>query len=886
MTTILRPPSIDRDSSSLASGALRKTVPRLEDLDQWEDQLVHERSRRHKWKLWQRSPDSVGPRSILYSPPSNRVTRVRYSTAADSGVDTGQGASTTTTVSAASRDTQTSEPNTAVNDLNPPPHLFDRDPLASPQVAQHGPVSGFPVVVQLGVLDRLRELEFASSLGLRAERMAYFAPAEQQKLKNFQREFNRVRIDWFRGRVMPNVRFELVVLVKDDGSNGKRHATVTSAPRGNEGTTSICIRGLQTDGDIREFHRVMSKEFIRRLYKPLRLSYDRSIIRTAAKRTEATYAYYPSPHGMTLCGAAIHTTTTNGESFTSTIGGIVDAGGHLYAITTSHSPRDELQHSSPGSTSTSDPVNDPQLPSEYEDDVQSPLVLGLPNSDSETPSIESASPQIFPARFQPLLGSDQARSGLEGDDWRLIPLSGVHCLPNTIPSELPGGFYAPAPPKEKGYVTTYMKSPLRKRVHVLGCTGRSTGILLSSASFLSIYGGPATEVWTVVFDRPVLQRGDSGSWVVDRTGELVGMVRALSSEQAYIVPFFVLTEQIVSDAPGLGNVRLPSPLQCWLERSRAEHEISSSVARDAVRSALSPAVLAASAKRDRLARTLQAAQKKYDLSDISIAQLEDLLLSEGNALRAFLDADSSTTGDDTSVSGLHRHLKHVHLRVNSPGTSADAGRATSREKSQKPPEASQPLGTQPRSDREASPVVRGSFLWNALPLLPISFEYLVSKVVMASMSAVAGIAALVVLEAVSSPHRVGGPSRIVEPGDAGVIGMSFALPVLAFELLCIPPWETTPPGQRLDIWPSISEMSLPAIWSILRSPAIRAVLSIVVAFARPHLAVAVASKNLELFASEVSSDIFPLMSLLTQIRCGHEGIAHRRHSCSSANSAR
>lgn len=43
--------------------------------------------------------------------------------------------------------------------------------------------------------------------------------------------------------------------------------------------TSICIKGLQTDGDIRDFHHVILRGFVRRHYKLLRLSYNISLIR-------------------------------------------------------------------------------------------------------------------------------------------------------------------------------------------------------------------------------------------------------------------------------------------------------------------------------------------------------------------------------------------------------------------------------------------------------------------------------------------------------------------------------------------------------------------------------------------------------------------------------
>jgi len=658
-------PTTNGNSSLHLSGAPQ------EDPVLWHHQVIRERdcerSRRHKWlKPWHRRSDRYEPPRLPHLLPNDGELRPRQSTAADSGIDAGTTTPVTVSASAASRETRRS----GLSKRRQQPGTASADTSSAAELqAQIVPVSGIPVEVRLRVLDRLRKLELASSLGLRADRMAEFTASEQQKLVQFQLEFNRVRIDWFRGRPMPNVRFELVALMRE-GTNPQSSGTPAS---GDNGGTSICIRGLQTDDEIKEFHRVMSRDFVRRLYKPLRLSYDMSLIRTAAKETDDMYEYRPSPYGDTLCGTILHTTTAGGSGFMSTIGGIVNAGGILYAITTSHHPNNEPQ---PGSLSPSSMSGESTLiEGEYGDDVESPLVLDHPKIDPERTENDSERP-LVPTHFWASLGVDPGRPVMKGDDWRLVPISGTHCLPNSFPRTLlppSSDSWLPASSLKEMYITKYLEAPSRKTVNVLSDFARPfAGTLLSSPSFLSIHGGPAEEVWTAVFERHVLKKGDSGSWVVDDHGVLVGMVRAFSEDQGYIVPFSVQKQDIVSQIPGLVDVTLPSPLQCWLEVASARYRDSPDMARDASRNALSQAVLKASHSIDPLARTLESAQLELVASRLDERLLEEVLSRDGNKLREFLDGYSPRDRSHRYTSELHQRLKDIHTRLHPPANEEDS----------------------------------------------------------------------------------------------------------------------------------------------------------------------------------------------------------------------
>jgi len=652
MATLLQPPPAQSFGANgsvpvLLASPSAKTTSESKDLTAWHDLVVQERTRRDKWlRPWSRRSDSrplhqLSPPSL----PNGIASQPRQLTTTDSEANAGTETPVTTPVSAASHGTGGS--------------TLREDP-ATQQRSQAAPATEIPVEVRLSIPERLRTLVLASSLGLKADPMVDFTESDKQKLHQFQREFNRVRMEWFRGRPMPSMRFELVVLRKDgakqQGSGATTHGRI-------EGTTSICIRGLQTDKDIQEFHRVMSRDFVRRLYPGLRLSYDRSLINTVAKEAEQVHEYQPSWLGETLCGAALHTMTAGASGYQSTIGGVVNAGGLLFAISTSHQAENRAQPS--GAASSRDST---LMEGEYDEDVESPLILDLLEEMKTPEANDSEAPSISRLHWDSL-SANTTSAGLAGDDWRLIPMSGRHCLPNAVPTDLLSGRFKGPSTKEgkKTYIVDYIKTPTLKRVFVLGgFTKLSTATLLSSPSFLSIHGGPADEIWTAIVDQPILRKGDSGSWVIDEQGLLVGIVRAISTNQIYIVPFSVQKTEIVSQAHQLHDISLPSPLQCWLEVAVDDREGSSITADEAVANALSPAVLTASADVDPLARVLQTALRELGASPLGLKQLGSVLHRDGNQIRNFLNrTDDPGWTARALISSIYPKLADIHCRMNS-----------------------------------------------------------------------------------------------------------------------------------------------------------------------------------------------------------------------------
>ncbi len=326
---------------------------------------------------------------------------------------------------------------------------------------------------------------FASSLGLRADRIADFTEQEIDKLQQFQAAYEANCKDWFRGKSMLAIIFELVALRSDRiGSTS--------------GETSICVRGLRSEYDIKLFHEVMSQTGIRRLYSGLRLSYDQSgVTRPAREVNEDHFAGLPL--GETLCGTQL-VTRRQGEGgkwieWSSTIGGIVQVDDALYAMTSPHKADDDDAQSRPASRGDGSRLST-LVDADYDDAVESALILDLPPLSESVSSRDNAAgkgvAQEPPSYLSPALITG-TRATLEDrdNDWRLVPLAASHCFPNSVQQPLEHTSKAK---------TTYLTEPLstrpsRRHVSILaGFSGRCGGTLLSSPAFLSIRGAAPTKV--------------------------------------------------------------------------------------------------------------------------------------------------------------------------------------------------------------------------------------------------------------------------------------------------------------------------------------------------------------------------------------------------------
>ena len=439
------------------------------------------------------------------------------------------------------------------------------------------------VEVRLTARQKFQKLAFGSALGLRADRMGDFTEQETETLGQFQTAYDANRTAWFRGKRVPSLIFELVALRSADAG----------AASGGKPETSICVRGLSSDDDIRKFHEVMSKSAIRRLYSGMRLSYDKTLIRRPAREIDEEYDHLPSSFGETLCGTRISTRREGHADWSSTIGGILQVDGKLYAVTSSHKPDDNDVASTTVSLSNESSPST-LVDDDYDDDVEPALVLDLPYLEKPLDHGKTAATRGValetPSYFWPTL-TTCGQTLEEGDDLRLIRLSSNHCFPNSLPRKTEHTSAA----NGTTYITELSNiKPSRKRVSILaGFSGLCRGTLLSSPAFFSIHGAAPAEVWTVVLDdNTALQKGDSGSWAVDDDGRWVGTVTAISGGDAYLLPAHLQVQQIQAQLHH--PVTLPSPLKCYIQLA-ADQSIPNDLADSFASMALTPDVLIAAA---------------------------------------------------------------------------------------------------------------------------------------------------------------------------------------------------------------------------------------------------------------------------------------------------
>lgn len=166
--------------------------------------------------------------------------------------------------------------------------------------------------------------------------------------------FERNPQRWFRGKRGPTVLFKLVALRRIHAvpPEGKYATTGTSASTSTEEETGISIIGLRSEDEIRASHKAFSTTAIRDLYSPLRLCYDTGDIRRLARVVVEDYGYnfLHVLHSLegTICGVRIATTRAPDRiRWISTLGGIMEVDGKMFAITASHMP-DNIENKLPG----------------------------------------------------------------------------------------------------------------------------------------------------------------------------------------------------------------------------------------------------------------------------------------------------------------------------------------------------------------------------------------------------------------------------------------------------------------------------------------------------------------------------------------------------------
>ncbi|RYP20573.1 hypothetical protein DL765_002730 [Monosporascus sp. GIB2] len=492
---------------------------------------------------------------------------------------------------------------------SPPPPVRHDVPIAM-HAAASGPVD---VEQRLTPMERLRSLTLASSLSLRADESADFDPASQNIYAAFmtflddpQRLRELIR-DWD-----PPDFWPYLVDVDDGGDPPKSLGTY------------ICIRGLTSDRDIVRFHSAMSQKRIRSRYYPLKLCYERRAVEdmyAARDMLSAPVHLIGSPRDeRTACGRLLRT-ERDGSSWISTIGGIVKVAGDFYVMTssshgrasTSSKQRNPDRDDKPSSSDNTLVVGDF---GDFDDDVEPALVFEEKSGGKE-PVPVPAMQRLDDLETECPLPSN----GFEGTrHWRLLPAAQILRLPNYHSATVDLG--APSPPA--GYIIEHRSFLDAEAVFInAGVSGPSLGRLASRPTYL-FSKSEVQKLWTIRLNEGMnLQRGDSGSWVLDYARKVVGSITAIADGYAYMASFVDQVEQMkpAMEVSGDGDVTVAQPFDLLLDLAQSLYSQDPERALGYLSQALSTEVLSSEdLLRQALEGLQQALQRTYKTSQLK-AQL-------------------------------------------------------------------------------------------------------------------------------------------------------------------------------------------------------------------------------------------------------------------------
>ncbi|KAJ8133419.1 hypothetical protein O1611_g198 [Lasiodiplodia mahajangana] len=433
-----------------------------------------------------------------------------------------------------------------------------------------------------GKLDLLRKIRIAGPETIKIED-AVFSAVHREKLRKFLGVLGskKDQIELF-GKELPLCRAYLVQVIE---------GTADPAPY-------ICIQGLKNAADITRIHSAMSHKRYRALYDPLRLCYETSDLshignpespETPQSSSHTTsrggsslpvgflspipefpsqllpdtglqtcYEYLPVADDRTYCGA-LSRTFANGKISLSTFGGLVEVDGTTCLMTCQHG-FSEL------STSTIPSLSDTLAESDVPPKVEGPLVFcsrdiyndpgNLSHDVSEEETRLASLGTFGETGWKSLSIGGAIRKGRE---WCLVPMPGHSILPNFI--ERPNSKKGKSTSEPEIFYLDQVAEPEPGHVTYISYADCS-GFISGNTSFL--FGGGtegALEVWTVVMEgEKGLQKGDSGSWVLDTSDPLqykvVGSAIAMSDGAAHFVRLQDQFFEMIGDTMNSSQVSL------------------------------------------------------------------------------------------------------------------------------------------------------------------------------------------------------------------------------------------------------------------------------------------------------------------------------------------
>ncbi|KAI8629054.1 hypothetical protein F5Y19DRAFT_433818 [Xylariaceae sp. FL1651] len=434
-------------------------------------------------------------------------------------------------------------------------------------------------------LDILRKIKIASPETIKIED-AVFSAVYREKLRKFSGILGskKDQIELF-GKELPLCRAFLVQVTEEKA----RPAAY------------ICIQGLKNAADITRIHSAMSHKRYKALYDPLRLCYETSDISHIGNPESAEtpqssshnklrirasfpsgslspipkpeefsvfglslqpdsdkqtfYEYLPIVNERTYCGA-LSRTFVNGKTYLSTFGGLVEVDGMTCLMTCQH-------NSSEPSNSITPSLSDTLVENDVLSTVEGPLVFCSGDLCDGPTGLDQANQFNVETRHVALDTSRESdwkilRVGgaiRKGREWCLVPVEDQFILPNFV--ERPNSKKGKGTDEPEILYLDQIAEPEPGHATYIP-RARYSGVVSTNTSF--IFGGGTDgvlEVWSVIIDgEQGLQKGDSGSWVLDTSDPLqykvIGSVIAISDGIAHFVrlqdQFFEMTGDAIGSS--------------------------------------------------------------------------------------------------------------------------------------------------------------------------------------------------------------------------------------------------------------------------------------------------------------------------------------------------